>query len=580
MKRKPNVILVLTDDQGYGDMACHGNSAIATPHLDRLHGEGVRLTDYHVDPMCAPSRAALMTGRYSARTGVWSTLMGRYIMRRDEVTMAQVFAASDYRTGMFGKWHLGDNYPYRPQDRGFHETLTFGAGVVGEIPDYWNNDYFNATYLRNGRPERFEKYCTDVWFDEAIKFIEVCGAAPFFCYISTNAPHGPFNVHDRYSKPYLKLGIPPHRARFYGMITNIDENLGRLRKRLEELGLADDTIIIFFGDNGTSAGVSVDRDGFRVDGFNAGMRGKKCWAYEGGHRNACFIYWSGGGVAGGRDVDVITAQIDLLPTLIDLCGLDPPDGVCFDGIGQVPLLRGELVHSPERTLFVHNQQRDRPKKHKDLQVMTGEWRLAVTEQWGPGLTELFDARRDPGQRQDVSRQHTDVMKALMEQYDQWWEHISVRFAEYSDIIIGSDSEPITKLTCHAWHGEKGLYNQSHVRQGIQDNGFWAVEVERDGLYEFALRRWPEEANTPIRSPLPARVDVPFVDDLPPGVAIPVASARLEVADVDETQAVGADDLAAVFRVHLNAGSTRVQTRFTDEAGESRAAYYVYVRRVG
>ena len=534
--------------------------------MDELHGECVRLTDYHVDPMCSPSRAAIMTGRYSARTGVWSTLTGRYIMRRDEVTMAQVFAASGYRTGMFGKWHLGDNYPYRPQDRGFHEALTFGAGVIGEIPDHWNNDYFSAAYLRNGRPERFEKYCTDVWFDEAIKFIEDCGDAPFFCYIPTNAPHGPFNVHERYSRPYVDLGVPAQRAKFYGMITNIDENLGRLRKRLEGLGLADDTIIIFFGDNGTSAGVNVDRDGFRVDGYNAGMRGKKCWAYEGGHRNGCFIYWRGGGVAGGRDVETITAHIDLLPTLIELCGLVPPGGVRFDGLSLAPLLGGETSDWPQRTLFVHNQQRDRPKKHKDLQVMTRRWRLAVTEQWGPRLRELFDIRHDPGQRHDVSDQHPDVMKSLMGLYDRWWEDISVRFDEYSDIVIGSDAAPITKLTCHSWHGEKGLYNQTHVRAGLQDNGFWAVEAERDGLYEFALRRWPEEANTPIRDPVPPRTGVPFVDDLPPGVGIPVVRARLRVGDVDETKAVRGDDLAAVFRVRLRGGSTRVQTWFIGRDG--------------
>jgi arylsulfatase A-like enzyme len=576
-KRRPNVILIVTDDQGFGDIASHGNPVLVTPNLDELRAESVRLTDFHVDPMCAPSRAALMTGRYSARTGVWSTLTGRYIMRQDEVTMAQVFADSGYRTGIFGKWHLGDNYPYRPQDRGFQETLTFGAGVVGEIPDYWNNDYFKAVYQRNGYPEHFEKYCTNVWFDEAIKYIEECGDVPFFCYIPTNAPHSPFNVHERYSEPYLKLGIPSDRARFYGMITNIDENLGRMRKRLEDLSLTDDTIIIFLGDNGTAAGVSVDRDGFRMDGYNAGMRGKKCWAYEGGHRNACFIHWPGGGLTGGRDVDVITAHLDLLPTLIDLCTLDPPDGIRFDGSSLVPYFRGELADWPDRTLFVHNQQRDRPKKYKDIQIMTGQWRLAVTEQWGPGLTELFDARKDPQQRRDISRQHPDVMKALMKLYDYWWEDISVRFGEYSDIIIGSDSQPITKFTCHAWHGEKGLYNQSHVRQGIQDNGFWTVEVERSSVYEFTLRRWPEEANTPIRAAIPPRTGVPFVDDLLPGVSIPIIEARLKIGDVDLSQTVGGRDKVVVFQAHLPAGSTRLQTWFIDENQDSRGAYYVYAR---
>ena len=224
---RPNVIILLTDDQDYGDLSCQGNPWLQTPEYDRLHDESVCFTDFHLDSMCAPTRAALMTGRYSARTGVWSTLRGRYIMNRDETTMAEVFADSGYVTGIFGKWNLGDSWPYRLFDRGFQESLSFGGGVVGEIPDYWDNDYFNATYVRNGKPERFEdRYCTDVWFDEAMAFIERNWDNPFFCYIPTNAPHGPFNVHDKYADPYRAMGVPEKRARFYGMLANLDENLG------------------------------------------------------------------------------------------------------------------------------------------------------------------------------------------------------------------------------------------------------------------------------------------------------------------------------------------------------------------
>ena len=611
MKEQPNVILVLTDDQGYGDIARHGNPVVKTPNLDELHDQSVRLADYHVSPMCAPTRAAIMTGRYAARTGVWSTLTGRYILRRDEVTMADVFAASGYRTGIFGKWHLGDNYPYRPQDRGFHKTLTFGGGVVGEIPDFWDNDYFNATYMRNGTPEKFGKYCTDMWFDEAIKFIESnvgsptarnsemdgCRVAdcedspprspafpqrerPFFCYLPTNAPHGPFNVHDKYSEPYLQQGIKSRRAKFYGMITNIDENIGRLRQRLGELDLEDNTILIFMGDNGTSGGAGIDRKGFLRDGFNAGMRGQKCWAYEGGHRNACFIRWPGGGIEGGRDVTPVTAHLDMLPTLIHLCGLDAPDSVNFDGANIAPLLKGENADWPERVLFAQNQQLDHPEKYREFQVMTDGWRLVMTDRWRqPARPELFDIKTDPGQENDIADRHPQTVQALLKAYDGWWEGISRRFDEYCEIVIGSDRQNPTMLTAHSWHGEKGIYNQWHVRPGVQDNGFWAVEVERDGLYEFALRRWPEEVNKPIRASLPARTGVPFVDDFLPGKAINVTSARLRIADVDETKPVQEEDCAAVFRVRLEAGSAHLQTWFTDDQGESRGAYYVYTRRL-
>ena len=297
----------------------------------RLYGQSVRLTDFHVGPTCAPTRAALMTGRYCNRTGVWHTVMGRSLLRRDEVTMADVFAAGGYRTGIFGKWHLGDNYPFRPQDRGFQEVLVHGGGGVGQTPDYWGNDYFDDTYWHNGKPEKQAGYCTDVWFDGALRFIEANRDRPFFAYIATNAPHSPFNVAEQYSGPYMGKSVP--NANFYGMIANIDENMGRLLGKLKALGLEENTILIFMTDNGTAAGFQAGK------GFNAGMRGTKGSEYDGGHRVPCFLRWPAGGLGGGKDVSRLTAHIDLLPTLIELCGLPQPAGVKFDGASLAPLLR-------------------------------------------------------------------------------------------------------------------------------------------------------------------------------------------------------------------------------------------------
>jgi arylsulfatase A-like enzyme len=214
--KPPNVVLVVTDDQGYGDLGCHGNPILRTPNLDALYRQSVRLTDFHVGPTCAPTRASLMTGRYCNRTGVWHTIMGRSLLRRDEVTMADVFAAGGYRTGIFGKWHLGDNYPFRPQDRGFHEVLVHGGGGVGQTPDTWGNDYFDDTYLHNGTPEKFSGYCTDVWFDGAMRFIEANRDRPFFAYLATNAPHSPYNVSERYSRPLQGQGRPERQLLRHG----------------------------------------------------------------------------------------------------------------------------------------------------------------------------------------------------------------------------------------------------------------------------------------------------------------------------------------------------------------------------
>jgi len=538
---RPNVVFVLTDDQGYGELGCHGNPIIRTPNLDRLHAHGVRLTNFHVDPTCSPTRSALMTGRYSSRVGVWHTVMGRSLLRRDEVTLADVFAASGYKTGLFGKWHLGDNYPYRPQDRGFHEVLTLGGGAIGNTPDFWGNNYFDDTLRHNGRLEKFSGYCTDVFFAAALKFIEDNRDRPFLCYLPTNAPHAPYNVADRYSAPYRDKGVPEQRARFYAMITNIDENVGRLLARLKELGLEEKTLVILMTDNGTAAG--ADEKG---GGFNAGMRGIKGSEYEGGHRVPCFLRWPGH-LDAGRDVARLTAHIDILPTLIDLCGLTRPDRVAFDGKSLRPLLTGK-GDWPERTLFVHSQRIDHPEKWRKCAVMTDRWRLV-------NGAELYDLAADPGQKKDMAGENAEVVAGLRKAYDGWWADISRRFDEYCEIMVGSEKENPSALCCHDWHGERAPSGQDMVRQAVVANGFWAVDVARAGRYEITLRQQPAEAK--------------FV--------IPAETARLAVGAVDVSRPVPPGATAVTFQVRLPAGKTRLQTWLTEKGGVSRGAYFVEVK---
>jgi arylsulfatase A-like enzyme len=381
--RRPNVILIMTDDQGYGDLACHGNPILQTPNLDKLHRQSTRLTNFHVDPTCSPTRSALLTGRYSSRTGVWHTVMGRSLLRRDETTLANIFAAQGYRTGIFGKWHLGDNFPFRPQERGFHEALTFGGGAISNTPDFWGNNYFDDTLRRNNKLEKFAGYCTDVFFAAAQRFIEENRDRPFFAYIPTNAPHQPYNVAAKYSKPYADRGVPSPRAEFYGMIANIDENVGRLLERVRALGLEDDTIVIFMTDNGTAAGYNENTRA----GFNAGMRGFKGSEYDGGHRVPCFLRWPGR-LRAGADVGAVTAHIDIVPTLLDLCGLQKPADIAFDGVSLRSLLAAKQPW-PSRTLLVHSQRIDHPEPWRKCAVMTDRWRLVNGK-------ELYDMTTDPG----------------------------------------------------------------------------------------------------------------------------------------------------------------------------------------
>jgi len=515
---KPNVILVITDDQGYGDLACHGNPWIKTPSMDKLWEQSIRLTDFHVCPTCAPTRSALMTGRYNDRTGVWHTVTGRTLLRENEVTMAQIFKDNGYSTGMFGKWHLGDNYPRRPMDVGFQKAVYHGGGAIGNTNDYWDNDYFDDHYYDNGVYRKFEGYCTDVWFNEAKSFIEESKEEPFFCYIATNAPHGPLYVEDKYSNPYKSDTLIPS-ANFYGMITNIDENIGMLREYLKVLEIEDNTVFIFTTDNGSAGGAILDgkrwNEGFpTVYGFNAGMRGLKASPYDGGHRVPCFIYWPNGELVGGRDFDGLTAHIDLLPSLIEMCNLKIDDGPEMDGMSLWKYLSGVLKWKKgKRTLIVDSQRVEEPEYFRGSAVMQEDWRLVYG-------TELYDMKTDPGQRLNVAIMYPDKLHEMQTLYKEWFKDVFSDYRTRSYIGIGSDEAPSMVLSSHDWmevvkaDGSRAAqpggedtppFAHTIIRRGPLLNGYWDIDVLKAGKYKIELMRWPKEAGRAIREGIPASV---------------------------------------------------------------------------
>ncbi len=559
---RPNVILIVTDDQGYGDVGRHGNTMIRTPHLDQLHDESVRLTDFHVDPTCSPTRSALMTGRYSSRTGVWHTIMGRSLMDGAEVTVAEVLGGAGYRTGMFGKWHLGDNAPLRPQDQGFEHVVWHHGGGVGQGPDYWGNDYTGDTYEVNGEWQAFDGYCTDVWFEEARAFIESGGDEPFFAYIATNAPHWPYLVDAAYSGPYEAMGVAPTMAKFYGMVENIDENVGRLRAQLERLGIADDTLIVFMTDNGTAAGHSASKaeaggEAVTWPGFNAAMRGNKGSEYDGGHRVPCFVHWPNGGVTGGRDVPSLAAHIDLLPTLAELCRAPLEGTLALDGVSLAKPLRAERGDVLDRTLFVHSQRIDRPEKWRKTAVMTKRWRLV-------NGAELYDMRSDPGQAVDLSQSSPEVVAQLSAAYDGWWASLGGAHERTVSIDVGG-AETATALMAHDWHTTSGgtPWDQTHVRRGTIGNGFWALNVARAGRYEVELSRWPkhlERAGEIDRATL---------------VWTPAAGEELRLE-----QGVEPSTSTARFELRAEEGIARLQTTLRRTDGQEHGAYFAELRWVG
>ena len=587
---RPNVVFVLTDDQGYGDLGCHGNPIVTTPNLDWFHGHSVRLTDYHVGPTCAPTRAGLLTGRYANSTGVWHTIGGRSLLHKDEYTMASMFADAGYRTGMFGKWHLGDSYPFRPEDRGFQEVVRHGGGGVGNTPDHWGNDYFDDTYCANGVWTRYAGYCTDVWFALGLDFIERHRHEPFFCYISTNAPHLPHIVDPEYTEPYLPPVSPnASRARFYGMLANIDGNFGVLCDRLRQWGLEDDTIVIFMTDNGSAGGVEVDGDQFVTSGHNAGMRGKKGSQYDGGHRVPLFMRWPGGGLDSGRDVSELTANIDMMPTLVELCGLGDPADLSVDGRSLAPLLgvgpsdrvsRLESTDWSERVVVTDSQRLARPVKWRKSAVMTSRWRLIDRD-------ELYDMWADPEQTTDVAAEHPSIVSRLRAAYEQWWTKVTERAHERIPIEIGADGATQALVNSHDWRNVEdplNVWNQAQVRQGVEHNGYWEIEVARAGTYDFELRRWPREADLGLGQGIegPPQVDnheMTYERRYTGGKALPIARAELEVGGQRHSRPVAAHERAATFTVELDAGPTDLRTHLSDGNSLQLGAYYVYIRLV-
>jgi arylsulfatase A-like enzyme len=568
----PNVVFVLTDDQGYGDLACHGNTVIKTPNMDALHARSVRFTNFHVSPTCAPTRSALMTGRYTNAVGAWHTIGGRSLLAHGEVTMADCFRGSGYRTGIFGKWHLGDNYPCRPQDRGFDEVFVCGGGGVWQTPDYFGNDYMDGSYFRNGHPEAAKGFCTDVWFENATKFIGDThrSGKRFFCYLATNAPHGPMWAPDSYTDAYAGVKNLKEPG-FYGMITNIDDNLGRMVKFLRESNLEKDTLFIFMTDNGTSSGAQV---------FNAGMRGAKGSPYEGGHRVPFFAYWPGGGIQGGRDIGALSSHIDVLPTLMELCGLKRNSTRPLHGKSLLPLIREKNPQWPERPITVDSQRVENIVKWRQAAVMTSQWRLVNPSPDGKlEALELYDIVKDPGQKENIAAKNPKIVETLSQDYDTWWKLVSQMDNKYVRIVLGNDRDNPSRLTCHDWHGKgaaDATWNQKLIRQGPAAIGFWAVDVERAGTYRIELRRWPREVDLPLNAP--------YRDKKPnrektPGKAVSVVKAKLSIAGVEQSKPVASEDKAATFTVQLPRGPAELHTWLYGQDGTERGAYFVYVERI-
>ena len=586
-KTQPNVILVMTDDQGYGDLSCHGNPILKTPRLDAFAGQSLRLTDFHVAPMCTPTRGQLMSGMEAVRNGSTNVCSGRSLLRQDVQTLGDLFSSNGYHTSLFGKWHLGDNYPYRPQDRGFQHTLSFPGSHIGAASDHWGNEYHDPMLILNGQPQRQSGYCTDIFFDQTMDWIKEVSKddSPFFAYLPLNAPHWPhvapesdFNemkaiIADSEFKA-LSDRDKKKLAGFLGMIRNIDFNMGRMLDFLDSEGLAENTIVIFTTDNGSTCGTMY---------YNAGMRGRKTETWEGGHRVPCFIRWPSGEFGDPRDVTGLTQAQDILPTLSDLCGLEKPTTNPVDGISLASAFRNGQNAPEDRALVMcyspMPQGFNYPSPYSptlltmdDGQVMWNRWRLM----WD---SQLYNLDSDPLQQKNVIDDHPDVARKLKSHLRQWWAKVKDTANEPQRLLIGSKHENPAKLTSSDWQ-DVALDMQVLVRKGERKNSYWLLDVDQAGEYEFELRRWPRE------------LDLPLAEANGSDTALPIVAARMLLSGASytsndrppfkfegQTRETSPGDRSVTFSASLQPGPITLHTWFDAKDGNSICgAYYVYITR--
>jgi len=472
---RPNIVLIMTDDMGYGDLGFHGNPAIDTPNLDAMAQRSARLTTFYVSPVCAPTRASLMTGRYNYRTRCIDTYIGRAMMDTAEVTLAEILGEAGYATGIFGKWHLGDCYPMRPMDQGFEQSLVHRGGGIGQPSDPVGAErkYTDPILFRNGVAEQTQGYCTDVYYRNAMAFIEECDEAdrPFFVYLPDNCPHGPFHdvpqkLYDKYRGRKLSNDQFPQtkghplparanvdqRARIFAMIENVDRNIGRVFEQLRTRKLTQNTIVIFMVDNGPNGRRYV-----------AGFKGNKTHVHEGGVRSPFFVHWPARLKAGHED-DTPCAHIDVLPTLLDASGVQTPDGLKIDGRSMLPELEGRADSTQQRLLVIQSHRGDRPVRYHNFMARLGDWKLLHASGFGresftgAARFELYNLAIDPLEENDLAASSPQQLAQLLTAYDDWFEDVgSTRPDNYAPprIIVGTRHEPVTTLTRQDWRHTSG-----------------------------------------------------------------------------------------------------------------------------
>lgn len=565
----PNILLILTDDQGFSDLGFYGNPSLETPHLDALARDSVRLEDFLASPTCSPTRAALMSGRHEFKVGITHTISGRSWLKRGVPTLPEHFRAAGYRTAIFGKWHLGETYPSRPRDRGFEHAFIHGGGGIGQTPDYWGNEYFDPHIQENGRWVPTSGYCTAVFSQAAWDWINAADEQPWLAYLSLNAPHTPLQIDDTLARKYLDKGLPESQARFYAMIDDLDREIGALLQKLEDNGHAENTVVIFMGDNGSAKGGRPSEME-----YNAGLRGTKASPYQGGVRVPCFIRWPAGNLMGGRSIETLASMIDLFPTLADLAKIPLSPTMPIDGRSLAGLLQGgiSIEDWTDRYIVTHvgRWPNGEAEAYKYLGSSIRNERFSLVE--GQALYDLHD---DPGEQNNVASQYPEVFQAHKAQYEQWWDAVRPLTEAIAPITVGAPEAPISHLTCMDW-GASGIqetgdryppWNQDHVQalangarlESIHPFGAWTLHFARSGRYRITLRTLPAEA--PVSE-----------------ARLKAGSAQLILGSKKLTKPIPEGAREIQFKLHIPRGTATLETaiKHTDRNFPDHGAFFVSI----
>lgn len=468
-EKQPNVLLVMTDDQGWGDLSFHGNDSIFTPNIDKLAAQSCRFDRFYVSPVCAPTRASLLTGKYHLRTGTSWVTHRKEVMRSKETTIAEVFRDNGYATGCFGKWHNGEQYPNDPNGQGFEEFVGFSAG-------HWNN-YFDTKLIHNQEEINTKGYISDVLTDSAIDFMQKNKDKPFLCYVPYNAPHSPFQVPDKYFDKYKKMGLNDKNACVYGMVENIDDNVGRLLQALDNLEITDNTIVIFLTDNGPNG-----------NRYNGGMRGRKGQVHEGGVRVPFFVSWKGH-LPENHLIKPLSAHIDVLPTLAELCGISLPSNLNLDGKSLAPLLKNKNAEWESRPIFTIHSEGE--MRMKPAAVRTDDYRMVID--YG-GTPHLYNMKNDPAEKSDLAKTQPQLLDSLMNVMKDWFTDVTKEGISIPPIPVGyADAKttflpaPEATLTGNiTFEGDRGWANDYIINWKKDDAATWKVDAHQAGNYDLQM----------------------------------------------------------------------------------------------